>query len=69
VLCIETEKANRPEGYAAMITSFLAEKGYVNATSEQGRNTCKLITYLFYISYTSFEDVLCLSKTNSTRFT
>ena len=38
VLCIETEEVNRPPGYAAKMTSFLAAKGYVNATAQQGRN-------------------------------
>ena len=38
VLCIETDEIFRPPGYAATITSFLALKGYVNATAQQGRN-------------------------------
>lgn len=38
VMCIETEEQNRPPGYAAHVTSFLAGKGYVNATAQQGRN-------------------------------
>ena len=38
VLSIETEEVYRPPGYAAKITSFLAAKGYVNATAQQGRN-------------------------------
>jgi hypothetical protein len=51
VLCIETQKANRPPGYADKITKFLAEKGYVNATMEQGRNTCTLIIISTYFVY------------------
>ena len=39
VLCIETDEVNRPSGYTATISSFLALKGYVNATAQQGRNT------------------------------
>ena len=39
VLCIETDEVFRPPGYAATIILFLASKGYVNATAQQGRNT------------------------------
>lgn len=42
VLCIETEEVNRPPGYAASITAYLAEKGYVNSVGQIGRNTCTL---------------------------
>ena len=38
VLCIETEETNRPPGYADKVTAFLAGKGYINATAQQGRN-------------------------------
>jgi hypothetical protein len=41
VLAIETEEQNRPPGFAAKITSFMADKGYKNVTAQQGRNTCK----------------------------
>ena len=40
VLCIETEKKFRTSGYAAMITAYLGERGYVNSTQQQGRNSC-----------------------------
>jgi len=39
VLSIETDESNRPLGYADKVTAFLAGKGYVNATAQQGRNT------------------------------
>jgi hypothetical protein len=38
VLCVETEPSNRPPGYAASVTEFLAVRGYTNATQQQGRN-------------------------------
>lgn len=41
VLCIETEEKFRPNGNSAMITTYLAKRGYVNATSQHGRNSCK----------------------------
>jgi hypothetical protein len=54
VLCIETQKANRPPGFADKITKFLAEKGYVNVTMEQGRNTCTLIIISIYFACNIF---------------
>lgn len=39
VLCIETEPNNRPIGYVNQVTTYLANKGYVNATGQVGRNT------------------------------
>lgn len=41
VLCIETEVANRPPNYAQTVTSYLADRGYVNATGQIGRNICE----------------------------
>ncbi len=38
VLCIETEKTNRPEGYEEKITAFLKEKGYAHYVN-RGRNS------------------------------
>jgi hypothetical protein len=38
VLCIETEKENRPAGYEDTITAYLDERGYKKNT-RQGRNT------------------------------
>lgn len=38
VLCIETEPSNRPQNYSAHVTSYLAERGYVNYTGQVGRN-------------------------------
>jgi len=43
VLCIETEVSNRPPGYPEAVTSFLSERGYVNATAQIGRNICKFV--------------------------
>ncbi len=39
VLCIETEAANRPVGYADAVKAFLAPHGYHNVTMQEGRNT------------------------------
>jgi hypothetical protein len=41
VLCVETTPDERPPGYAENIRAFLAPHGYVNATGQVGRNTCK----------------------------
>lgn len=41
VMAVETDPANRPVGYAAEVTKYLLERGYVNATMQQGRNTCE----------------------------
>ena len=41
VLCIETFPLERPPNYAEDVTEFLAEKGYINHSGQQGRNICK----------------------------
>ena len=41
VLCIETDPSNRPPGYGALVTEYLAGRGYVVYAQQQGRNTCK----------------------------
>jgi hypothetical protein len=46
VLCIETEPSNRPPNYPQLVTAFLEERGYKNATGQQGRNICKLTSLL-----------------------
>ena len=39
VLCIETEVAYRPPGYAETIRDYLAPRGYIVAAPRKGRNT------------------------------
>jgi hypothetical protein len=41
VLCVENDPSLRPAGFGSAITAFLLEKGYIDATGQQGRNTCK----------------------------
>lgn len=42
VLCIETERGNRPPGYEALMIGFMKEKGYIAHTEQKGRNMCEL---------------------------
>jgi FkbM family methyltransferase len=44
VICVETEPANRPPGFPERITQYLEERGYRNASGQQGRNICELST-------------------------
>lgn len=39
VICIETDPKTRPIGYSTEITAYLSQRGYMNATAQQGRNT------------------------------
>ena len=49
VLCIETEKSQRPPGYEALTVDFMKEKGYIAHTEQKGRNMCKtLVCYHIY---------------------
>ena len=41
VLCIETERGNRPPVYEALMIGFMKEKGYIAHTEQKGRNMCK----------------------------
>ena len=39
VLCIETDPPNRPQGFRDSIAAFLGQRGYVDYSGQQGRNS------------------------------
>jgi hypothetical protein len=43
VLAVETEASFRPPGFADNVTAYLSQWGYVNVTTQIGRNTCKCV--------------------------
>lgn len=48
VLCIETDPANRPPGYAETVTDFMKGKGYIDYAGQIGRNRCKKPSLVLY---------------------
>ena len=39
VLCVETDPPNRPVGYRDRIAAFLSQRGYIDYSGQQGRNS------------------------------
>ena len=63
VLCIETEKNNRPPGFEQQVIEYMQSKGYMEA-AQQGRNTCKRSpANTFFLNFIDNLFLMCLGFT------